>query len=241
MTDTSQDNSDTGTDGATDTGSAIGDAVNDLDNANDDGDKSGDGDAKDDADKSADGDKDADAKADKKDGDGDDAGSSSGAPDEYDTSAFKMPEGVEFDTEGFEAVEPVLRELDLDQGQAGKLMEAYGEKIVPMIEARTEKRIDDLGNQLKADMAKDLHADDIVGGDAFEESKALTARAIQAGLPDKDGREQFTKFLSESGMGNNRFLMRILTNAGREMGEAGTPSADGNSSGTKTTAEKFYG
>lgn len=239
MTDQTQDNS---TDDATDTdaaGSAIGDAVTDLDTSNDDSDKSTDGDgAQDGDDKDAGTDKDA---SDKKDDADDGDGKSSGAPDEYDTSAFKMPEGVEFDTEGFEAVEPVLRDLNLDQEQAGKLMEAYGEKIVPMIEQRTEKRIDDLGNKLKTDMAKDLEADEKVGGQYLEESKALSARVIQAALPDKGERDAFTKFLGESGMGNNRFLMRVLAHAGREMGEAGTPPADGNSSGAKTTTEKFYG
>lgn len=233
MTDTSQD---TSTDNTTDTdagaASAIGDAVNQIDAAGDDK-PSDDADPKGDADDKPEGDK-----GDDKDGGDDDA---SGAPEAYDVAAFEMPEGVEFDTEGFEAIEPVLRDLDLSQEQAGKLMEAYGGKIVPMLTARGEKQLQDAGTKLMADMAKELQADEKVGGEHLEESKALTARAIQAGLPDKADRAQFTQFLSESGMGNNRFLMRILANAGREMGEAGTPSSDGGSSGAKTTTEKFYG
>lgn len=225
MADNPQDNS---TPDETDAGSAIGDAIEQL-NADEGGADEGDADE---------GDADDNPDAGKAE---DDKGDAAGAPEAYDTSAFQMPEGVEFDQEGFEAIEPVLRDLGLSQDNAAKLMEAYSGKIVPMLTARGEKQLQDAGTKLMADMAKELHADPKVGGVHLEESKALCARAIQASLPDKDERAQFTQFLSETGLGNNRFLMRVLAHAGREMGEATAPSAEGGAGGEKTTVDKFYG
>jgi hypothetical protein len=163
-----------------------------------------------------------------------------GAPEAYDTAAFKMPEGIEFDTEGFAAVEPVLRDLNLSQDQAGKLMSAYAEKIVPMIEARTLKAQDDAAAELRANLARDLQADPEVGGKKLEESRSFAAKAIAHFIPKADERSEFSTFLNESGLGNDRFLMRIVSGAGRVLAEASTPAAE-TSSAPLTESEKFYG
>ena len=173
-------------------------------------------------------------------GDGGAPNAVTGAPEAYDTAAWQMPEGVVFDTEGFEAVEPVLRELNLDNDQAGKLMGAYAEKIVPMIESRAAKQMDDAAKELSADLAKNLQADPEVGGAKLKEAQAYSAKAIAAALPDATLRAEFSQFLNESGLGNHPLLTRVLNTAGRAMSEATTP-AGGAGGGEKTAAEKFYG
>lgn len=191
--------------------------------------------AADKADETGDKAKDDDAKA-----DADKAEAPTGAPDAYDTEAWEMPEGVEFDREGFEAVEPVLRDLDLTNDQAGKLMGAYAEKIVPMIEQRAAKQMDDAAKELSANLARDLQADPEVGGAKLKEAQAFSAKAIAAAIPDAAQRSEFSKFLNESGLGNHPLLTRVLNTAGRAMSEASTPSGDAGG-GEKTAAEVFYG
>lgn len=163
-----------------------------------------------------------------------------GAPDTYDTAAWALPDGVEFDTEGFDAVEPVLRELNLDNDQAGKLMGAYAEKIVPMIEARAGQKMDDAAKELSANLARDLQADPEVGGAKLKEAQAYSAKAIAAAIPDAALRSEFSTFLNESGLGNHPLLTRVLNVAGRAMSEATTPPA-GAGGGDKSAAEVFYG
>lgn len=163
-----------------------------------------------------------------------------GAPEVYDTSAFKMPEGVEFDAEGFGAVEPVLRELNLTQDQAGKLMAAYGEKIVPLIQKRTADQFDNQAAELRADLARELQADPEVGGKKLDESRSFAAKAIAHFIPKADERNEFATFLNESGLGNNRFLMRLVAGAGRTLSEASTLSS-ANQGKPVTESEKFYG
>lgn len=163
-----------------------------------------------------------------------------GAPDAYDTAAWTMPEGVEFDQEGFEAVEPVLRDLNLDNDQAGKLMSAYAEKIVPMIQDRAAKQMDAAAQELSANLARDLQADPEVGGAKLKEAQAYAAKGIAAAIPDAGARAQFSQFLNESGLGNHPLLTRVLASAGRALSEASTPAA-GAGGGEKTAAEVFYG
>lgn len=183
----------------------------------------------------------ADAGASEADGEGDNSPTEAvGAPETYDTAAWEMPEGVEFDKEGFEAVEPVLRDLNLTNDQAGKLMGAYAEKIVPMIEQRAAKQMTDAANEMSANLARDLQADPEVGGAKLKEAQAYAAKAIAAGIPDAAMRAEFSKFLNESGMGNHPLLTRVLNVAGRAMSEASTPAASA-AGGEKTAAEKFYG
>lgn len=162
-----------------------------------------------------------------------------GAPEAYDSSAWAMPDGVEFDQEGFDAVEPVLRDLNLTNDQAGALMGAYAEKIVPMIEARAEKRMTDAAQELSTNLARDVQADPEVGGAKLTEAKAHAAKAIAHGIPDAAKRSEFSTFLNESGLGNHPLLVRVLASAGRALGEASTPAGGGVA--TLTVEEKFYG
>lgn len=193
------------------------------------------GEPKPDADKPADGDR-----PDEDDKGGETDAPAEGAPESYDVSAFKMPEGVEFDAEGFAAVEPTLRDLNLNQDQAGKLLSAYAEKVVPMIQQRTLKAQDDAAAELRANLARDLQADPEVGGKKLDESRSFAAKAIAHFIPDKTEREEFSRFLNESGFGNQKHLMRVIAGAGRAIAEAQTPAAD-TASAPLSEAQKFYG
>lgn len=162
-----------------------------------------------------------------------------GAPEKYDPATFVMPEGVEFDAEGFEAVEPVLRDLNLTQDQAGKLMGAYAEKIVPLIEQRALKAQDDAAAELRANLARDLQADPEVGGKKLDESRSLAAKAITHFIPDASQRSEFSTFLNESGLGNHPMLMRLVSGAGALLSEASTPAGEAH---TELSAEeRWYG
>ena len=162
------------------------------------------------------------------------------APDTYDTAAWTMPEGVEFDTEGFVALEPVLRELNLSQDKAGKLIGAYADKIVPMIQQRTIEQFDNNAAELKANLARDLMADPEIGGKKFEETKAMAAKAIAYSIPDAKQRSEFSEFMNESGLGNHPLLARIISGYGRALSEATTMAAT-TAPAEVPMAQKFYG
>jgi hypothetical protein len=163
-----------------------------------------------------------------------------GAPETYDTAAFQMPEGIEFDAEAFGEFEPALRELNLTQEQAGKLVGVYAEKLIPLIAKRTTDKFEETGAQIRADMARELQADPEVGGKKLEESRAMAAKAIAHAIPDKNERNEFSTFMNESGFGNHRLLMRLVAGYGRALSEASTlaPATDAT---PLSTSEIFYG
>jgi hypothetical protein len=118
-------------------------------------------------------------------------------------------------------------------------MAIYAGKVVPMIEARTAKAMDDAAAELSANLARDLQADPEVGGAKLKESQAYAAKAIAQFIPDAAQRSEFSTFLNESGLGNHPLLTRVIAGAGRALSEASTPG--GATASEKSTSEKFYG
>jgi hypothetical protein len=205
------------------------------------GEEGGANDVKPDAGKPGEGDDDAGKDEGSEDGKGDKAAEQpAGAPEKYDTAAFTMPEGIEFDSEAFGAFEPALRDLNLSQDQAGKLVGVYAEKLVPLIEQRTVQKMDESAAELRANLARELQDDPEVGGKKLDESRSFAAKAIAHFIPDAKDRAAFSEFLNESGFGNNRFLMRLTAGAGRVVSEASTPAGE-SSAAPITESQKFYG
>lgn len=160
-----------------------------------------------------------------------------GAPEKYE---FTLPEGVALDEEAFAAVEPVLREMDLSQEAAGKIVGAYAEKVLPLLQARADQQSSAAGEELRADWAKATMADNEVGGPKLEESKAMAARTMAKFLPQHEEGQRFRTFLNESGLGNHPEMMRMLSRIGRQLSE-GTVDQGTTVTTQKTTAEKFFG
>lgn len=169
--------------------------------------------------------------------DEDPAASLLGAPEKYE---FDLGEGVTFDQAAFEAIEPVLRDMDLSQEAANKIIGGYAEKVLPVLQERAETQAAEAGQQLIADWAKQTLADKELGGSRLEESKSLAARTISRFLPDDVEGQEFRTFLNESGLGNHPQMMRMLSRIGRDLGEAKTDPGTGGGR-PLTTEEKFYG
>lgn len=163
-----------------------------------------------------------------------------GAPDAYDTAAFTMPEGVEFDTEMFDLVKDDLKGMDLSQKGAEQIVGLFASKVAPKIAERATKAIDDGAAELRANMARDLQADPEVGGAKLKESQAYAAKAIAHFIPDANTRSEFSKFLNESGLGDHPLLTRVIAGAGRAISEASTPAAE-TASAPLSESQKFYG
>lgn len=160
-----------------------------------------------------------------------------GAPEKYE---FDLGEGVNLDQEAFDLVEPILREMDLSQDAASKIVGAYAGKVLPLLQQRAEQQATAAGEELRSDWAKQTMADAEVGGAKLEESKAMAARAMARLLPQGEEGQRFRTFLNESGLGNHPEMMRLLARAGRELSEATVDRGNGGGR-TLTTEEKFYG
>lgn len=157
------------------------------------------------------------------------------APEKYE---LKAPEGQDFDAEAFGAVEPVLRELNLPNEAAQKLVDAYAGQVLPVLQQRADAAI----AQRAADQSKEWNdaftADPEIGGAKKEETLTFAAKAFDHyGLKKGEGLRQL---LDESGLGNHPDVIRFVSKVGRDLGEAGFERG----SPTPTSlsdAETFYG
>jgi hypothetical protein len=168
-----------------------------------------------------------------------------GAPEKYELTA---PEGATFDQAGFDLLEPVLRDLNLDNEQAQKLADiapAYAEHVLSeAAKAQTAKVMAD-----RASWANETKADAEVGGVNLEKSTAMAAKAIDrfAGTDTftvtLDGQPQqmtLRQYFDITGLGNSLPMMKLLSRVGAAIGEDGFGKGDGASTAPKTLGQIFY-
>lgn len=148
-----------------------------------------------------------------------------GAPEKYE---FKAPEeGQELDQGALEVFEPIARELNLNNEQAQKLVDAYGSKIMPAI----QKQINDSWQKQREQWVKTVKADEELGSN---ESIGAAQKAM-----DKFGSPELKQYLEESGLGDHPELIRIFASVGKAMSEDGLVT--GNSNGSKSAADVLFG
>lgn len=157
-----------------------------------------------------------------------------GAPEAYE---LKAPEGMDFDTEAMALAEPVLRELNLDNAQAQKLVDAYSQ-IVPKIGERIQaQQAADIAAQRKA-WVEEARADPEIGGANWDASIAASAKALdQLGAPKGS---PFRDLLNVSGLGNHPEMIRMFAKVGKAIGEDPV-FISANTAAPKTREEKYYG
>ena len=144
----------------------------------------------------------------------DDAGSDDddaeeGAPDEYDFTAG-LPEGVEIDSSMAEHMAPVLKELNITQAQAEKLMAAYIEGGTAGAEASTNDVV-----QIIKGWKDTAQADPEIGGDKWKDT------LVQAnGVLKKFGTPELIQdVMIGQGVGNHPEVIRFVRRVAAAVGE----------------------
>lgn len=163
-----------------------------------------------------------------------------GAPETYD---IKPPEGQTFDAEAFAVAEPVLREMNLSNEAAQKLVSVYAEKVLPMLVERAGKQAETSVNEravtIRKEWAEAARADTEIGGAKFDETIDSVAKVWDRfGIKPDTGIRQI---LNESGIGNHPDMLRFLSRVGKAMGEGGFIPSDGNKGETLAPWDRAYG
>ena len=175
-------------------------------------------------------------------GEGDDAKEILGAPEAY---QITLPEdlakvGITFDKEAFDAVEPILRDLNLSNDAAQALTAAYAEKILPLLQKRAGEANDAIGADMRRQWgeAAGKEFDGREGRASLAEVKALCKQAFIRGGVKEDS--PFLIFLEESGMGSHPDMVRTMAYFGRALGEAGIQAGNGQPAPMRP-ADRIYG
>ncbi len=95
-----------------------------------------------------------------------------------------------FDKEVFDAVEPVLRDLNLSNDAAQAVVNAYAEKVIPLIEARATGQADTMGAEMRRswETAATAEFNGQNGNPTLGEVKALSRQVfVAAGIKPDSG------------------------------------------------------
>ena len=165
-----------------------------------------------------------------------------GAPEAYDVQLSEdlTKAGITFDKEAFEAVEPILRDLNLSNEAAQALTSAYAEKILPLLQKRAGEANDQLGADMRRQWSEAAakEFDGREGRASLNEVKALCRQAfIRGGV---NAESPFLKFLEESGLGSHPDMVRTMAHFGRSLGEAAIEAGNGQPA-PERLADRVYG
>lgn len=163
-----------------------------------------------------------------------------GAPEAYD---LKPPEGMAVDAEALALAEPVLRELNLSNAAAQRLVNLYAGEVLPLLTARAGQQADQLIGDRNAEIRKgwadEAKADKEIGGAKFDETIDLVAQTWDRfGIKPGTG---IRLVLDESGLGNHPDMLRFLARVGKATGETPFVPSDGVGSDGRPIWDRIYG
>lgn len=154
-----------------------------------------------------------------------------GAPEAYES--FTVPEGFELDEQLLGEFTPVLKDLNLSQEAAQKLVD-FAPKLVEKTVAQTQTAVlTQLGLADHASWAAALKADAEIGGEKLPENLGLAKKAFSAFFSPNA-----QKLINGLGLGNHPELIRSLVNVGKAISEDGF--VPGGKTTTPMTAQGLY-
>lgn len=151
--------------------------------------------------------------------------STESAPEVYE---FKMPEGMVEDAALTESMSPILKELDLSQGQAQKLIDAYTGHVQARETEAAKAREDFIKQQDKNDREAVM---------ALTDYKEVVLKA-KAGSDYLAQSSEEKAYLKEDG--NNPILLQMLARLGRQIGEGKFIEGDGGGKNTRDPLESAF-
>lgn len=147
-----------------------------------------------------------------------------GAPEKYD---FKAPEGLTLSDKVMDNLADVSRELNLSQDAAQKLVD----KMAPAMASQQQEALDGI----KADWRQQSEGDKEFGGDKLQESMGHAKKAL-----DAYGTPEFKQLLETTGLGNHPEVIRVLTRAGKAIGDDKLVTGDDSKSAAQGDVRRIY-
>lgn len=151
-----------------------------------------------------------------------------GAPETYE--AFTVPEGMVLDEQMLGEFTPLLKELNLPQAAAQKLVD-FAPKLIEKTAAATQAAtLTALGLEGHAGWAAASKTDKEFGGEKFAENLGLANKAMKQFAPE------LPAVFAKNGLGNHPDVIRAFVRIGKAISEDGFVPG-----GTQTTpAKSFY-
>lgn len=162
----------------------------------------------------------------------DDKAKDEGAPPEY--ADFTLPENVKLDEPVMGEFKTIAKELNLSQAAAQRLVDLQVKTQQGNAQAFTQG-LQQHVESIKTEWEKAAKADPEFGGEKFEESKAIAAKALET-----FGTPALKELLRESRLGSHPEVVRLLFKAGQAISQDGFVPGRA-ASADRSTADVLYG
>jgi len=124
-----------------------------------------------------------------------------GAPEKYE---FVAPEGKQFDDEVMNVYSEVMKELDLPQDKAQKILD----KVNPILEKRQAEKIE----AIHSEWSETSKTDKEFGGEKLQENLSIAKKTLE-----KYGTPELSELINKSGLGNNPEVIRLFYRVGKDL------------------------
>lgn len=148
-----------------------------------------------------------------------------GAPEKYED--FKTPDGVKIESKQGDAFKTIAKELNLSQDQAQKLIDLQSSFALAHQKAAVDAFAETV-NSWKAEATKEL-------GAAYDKKVATAARAM-----DKFGSPELKQLLTDTGIGNHKAMVKLLSRIGEAVSEDVFTEGKGAANVPTSAAKTFY-
>lgn len=133
-------------------------------------------------------------------------------PEKYD---LKLEEGVEIDNNLLNTLTPVFKELKLSNEAVNKLAAAYAPIVKNQVERQQEAAINNW-KEIKDGWAKETK--EMLGANSAKEL-SFAAKFINKMTDNPQEATELRQLLDETGIGNNKLLVKMLVKAGKSISE----------------------
>jgi len=151
-----------------------------------------------------------------------------GAPEKYED--FKLPNGMEIDTEVLAAFEGELKSANLTQEQGQKFIDLQTKLVAKVTDAQQAA----WAGQLK-DWSSAAESDKEYGGAKFGANIDLARKAMR-----EIGTPELAQALNETGMGNHPEFIRFFVRVGKAISEDGVVIGKGRQAVQRSQAERIF-
>ncbi len=148
-----------------------------------------------------------------------------GAPEKYED--VNLPEGMSVEDSTLESFIPLAKELNLDQGQAQRLVDYEAGRVQEMINTQEQ-----VWSDLRQEWRTATKSDKEIGGPAFDESLAAGKTFLR-----EYGTPELIEALNSTGMGDHPEFIRAFARAGKAM--KGDALSTGGPGEAKLSAEEI--
>lgn len=158
-----------------------------------------------------------------------------GAPEAYE--AFKLPEGIQGDEGLMTEFSSLAKELNLSQEAAQKLVDLQT-KLVQGDDGAHRKMMEAALTKQREVWADQVKNDPQLGGDKFDASRTVAAKAMQAYASDG-----LRSLLNESGIGNHPEMFKLFHAIGTKLSEDSLvmPGATSSTKDPQRPADRLFG